>query len=257
MAVMTAIALGGLAISAATTANSFVQAGKQKTKQRQAEADAAAAMAEARKKLSINYTDELSIKKEPYELQRDALLSAGAQAIEAGVESERGGAATAGKVMMAQNEAQAGVTTAMGAEMTDIQKQQIAEKSRLRDLNTQLDLEEAAGQQGIAAEARDSAAAATQQGIQGIASTAQQGLAMVPLFPKTASAKAFGKLEGKMAKGGISQVDFQNKVQGLSSQAGYGNLSSVGGMKPDEFSAYMGELPKSKLKDIYGQLFPN
>lgn len=185
MAVATAVAVGGLALSAASTGMSFIQAGQQKSKQREAEAAAAKAMAAARAKLEINYTDQLAIKKEPYELQREAMLSQGAQAIQAGQESDRGAEATAGKVMMAQNEAQAGIRTAMGAEMTDIQKQQIAEQSRLRDLGVQLDLGEVAGQQKMAANAEEAATAHTAQGIQGAVSTAQQGLNMMPLFFKS------------------------------------------------------------------------
>lgn len=184
MGVATAVAIGGLALSAGTTAMSFVQAGQQKSKQREAEAAASAAMAEARKKLEINYTDELAINKEPYELQREAMLSQGALAIQAGQESERGAPATAGRVQMAQNEAQAGIRTAMGAEMNDIQKQQIQESSRLRDLGVQLDLGEAEGQQMIAQNAEEAATAHAAQGIQGIASTAQQGLNMLPLYFK-------------------------------------------------------------------------
>ena len=184
MGVATAVAIGGLALSAGSTAMSFVQAGEQKSKQRQAEAAAAAAMAEARKKLGINYTDELAVKKEPYELQREAMLSAGAQAIQAGAESERGAVATAGKVLMAQNEAQAGIRTAMGAEMTEIQNKQIQEQSRLRDLGVQLDLGEAEGAQMAAANAEQAATAAQAQGMQGIMSTAQQGLNMLPLYFK-------------------------------------------------------------------------
>ena len=187
MGVATAVAIGGLALSAGTTAMSFVQAGEQKSKQRQAEAAAAAAMAEARKKLGINYTDELAVKKEPYELQREAMLSAGAQAIQAGAESERGAVATAGKVLMAQNEAQAGIRTAMGAEMTEIQNKQIQEQSRLRDLGVQLDLGEAEGAQMAAANAEQAATTAQAQGMQGLMSTAQQGLNMMPLYFKDSS----------------------------------------------------------------------
>lgn len=189
MGVATAIAVGGLALSAGSTAMSFVQAGEQKDKQRQAEAAAAAAMAEARKKLEINYTDELAVKKEPYELQREAFLSQGAQAIEAGQESDRGSATTAGKVLMAQNEAQAGIRTAMGNEMTDIQNKQIQEQSRLRDLGVQLDLGEVEGQQMIAQNAEQASTAATAQGMQGLVSTAQQGLNMMPLYFKDSGNK--------------------------------------------------------------------
>jgi len=185
MGVATAVAVGGLAISAASTTMSFMNAAEQKSKQRAAEAAAAAAMAEARRKLQINYTDEMAVKKEPYELQREALLSAGAQAIQAGQESERGAVATAGKVQMAQNEAQAGIRTEMGKEMTDIQNKQIAEQSRLRDLGVQMDLGEVEGQQAMARDAEQQAAADNQAGWQGVMSTAQQGLGMVNLFPKS------------------------------------------------------------------------
>jgi len=185
MGVATAVAVGGLAISAASTANSFMQASKQGKMQREAEAKAAAAMAEARKKLEINYSKERAIQKEPYELQREAMLSAGAQAIQAGQESERGAAATAGKIYMAQNEGQAGIRTAMGAEMTEIEKEIIDENSRLRDLGVQLDLGEVQGQQQMAADAQQAKAAYTEAGVKGLADTAQMGLNMIPLFPKT------------------------------------------------------------------------
>jgi len=185
MGVATAVAIGGLAISAASTANSFMQASKQGKMQREAEAKAAAAMAEARKKLEINYSKERAIQKEPYELQREAMLSAGSQLIQAGQESDRGAAATAGKIYMAQNEGQAGIRTAMGAEMTEIEKEIIDENSRLRDLGVQLDLGEVEGQQKAAADAQQASAAYTEAGFKGLADTAQMGLNMTPLFAKT------------------------------------------------------------------------
>ena len=179
MGVATAVAVGGLVISAAS---SYMQASEQKKKEREAEAAAAAAMAEARKKLEINFTDELAINKDPYELQRDAMLSQGAMAIQAGQESERGSVATAGRVQMAQNEAQAGIRTAMSAEMTDIQNKKIQEASRLRDLGAQLDLGEAEGQQMIAANAEAAATAATQQGIQSSIGAVQGAASAIDLY---------------------------------------------------------------------------
>lgn len=179
-----AMAIGSFAFPLATTVMSFIGAGEQKRKQREAERAAERAMAEVRKQLSVNYFDEVAIKKEPYELQREALLSQGAMAIQAGVESERGGATTAGKVQMAQNEAQAGIRTAMGQEMNAIEQQSIEEKSRLRDLNAQLTLGEIEGQQQRAADAEQAAAAANQQGFEDLTNTLQTGLSMVPLFMK-------------------------------------------------------------------------
>lgn len=184
MGVATAVAIGGLAVSAASTTMSFIQAGEQKSKARQAEADAARAMAEARKKLEINYAKERAIKKEPYELAREAMLSSGAQVVQAGLESDRGAEVSAGKVQMAQNQGQAEIRSQMGAELTDIEKDIINENSRLRDLGFQLDTEEAAGAQLAARDAEEAAAAATTEGFQGLASTASQGLDMVNLYQK-------------------------------------------------------------------------
>jgi hypothetical protein len=176
------IAAAGLAVSAGSAGMSFAQAGKQRKLQRQAESDAEQAMAEARKKLEVNYYDQLAIQKEPYELQREAMLSQGAQAIQAGVESERGSAATAGRIAMAQNEAQAGIRTEMGKELMALEKLSAEEDSRLRDMGLNLDLAEVQGAQQAAADAQRAAAAATTQGMQSIQSLGQQAIQQAPLY---------------------------------------------------------------------------
>lgn len=184
IATATAIALGGLAISAGSTAMSFSQASKQSKLQREAEAKAAQAMAEARKKLNVNFAKNLSIQKEPYELAREAMLSTGAQALQASIESDRGPEVAAGKIQMAQNQGQADIRSVMGQELTDINKQVINEESRLRDLNAQLDLGEVEGAQLAARDAQEARTSAMTQGFQGLASMGQQALAMVPLYQK-------------------------------------------------------------------------
>ena len=185
MAVTTA-AVMGIAATAASTTMSFVQAGDQRDAQRNAERDADEAMQEARKKLEVNFYDKLSIQKEPYELEREALLSQGAEAIQAGVESERGAAATAGRVQLAQQQGQAGIRSAMGQELMGLERLSAQEQSRLRDVGVQLDLEEAAGAQLAAANAAELAGQAEQQGWQGVVSTAGEVASALPLvFPKT------------------------------------------------------------------------
>lgn len=238
MGVATAVAIGGLALSAASTAMSFVQAGEQKAKQREAEAAAEKAMAEAKKKLEVNFTDELAVKKEPYELQREAMLSQGAMAIQAGQESDRGSAATAGKVQMAQNEAQAGIRTEMGKEMTDIQNKQVQESSRLRDLGVQIDLGEVEGQQMMARNAEEAASAHTAAGIQGVMSTAQQGLGMVNLYPKSGAPASTQK--------GSFTVSNPNNVTDTTNPAFQGKAS-------DQFSNYGPQLPSNTNYDASGQ----
>ena len=196
MAAASAVAIGGLALQGVSTVMSFTQAGEQRAKQQEAEAKAAKAMAEARKKLEINFYDQQAVKKEPYELQREALLSQGAQAIQAGQESDRGAAATAGKVQMAQNEAQAGIRTEMGKEMTDIENKQLAEASRLRDLGAQLDLGQVEGAQMAAANAEEAATAYQEQGIQGAIGLGTQALNMINLYPKSNKAPGASPVAG-------------------------------------------------------------
>lgn len=175
----------GTAISAGSTAASFIQAGNQKRKQQDFEADAARALAEARKKLQVNYAEAMSVNKEPYNQERLAMLSAGAQIAQAAAESERGAAAVAGKLLASQQAGQADIANRQGTDMQNIQNAILEEESRLRDVNVGLDVQEIAGQQQAAADARLAADMATQQGIQGIAGTAAAGLQLIPLFPKT------------------------------------------------------------------------
>ena len=163
-AVITAQALGATM--------SFSQQLAQRSKQRQAEADAEAAMVLARRKLDVNFAEQATIKKEAYDSEREALLVQGAQAINAGIESERGAAATAGRVYAGQQAAQAAVRAAQADEMTNIESAIIEEDSRLRDLNVSLDLEEVAGNQMKAANAQAAAAAAGQQGWQNVVGAA-------------------------------------------------------------------------------------
>jgi len=177
-----ALAAASLAATAASTGMSFAQAGKQKKAMKQAERDADQAMQEARKKLEINFYDNLSIQKEPYELEREALLSQGAQAIQAGVESERGAAATAGRIQMAQQEGQAGVRSAFGQELTALERLSAQEESRLRDVGAQLDLGEVEGAQLAAANAQELRARSMEQGMQGVTSLGKQAVSYIPLF---------------------------------------------------------------------------
>lgn len=255
MGVATAVAIGGLAVSAASTTMSFVQAGQQKKKQRQAEAAAAEAMAAARKKLEVNFAKERAIQKEPYELAREAVTSMGAQAMQAAQEADRGAEAVAGKVQMAQNTGQAAIRGEMGQELTDIEKDIINEESRLRDLGVQLDLGEVEGAQLAARDAEEARAAAITEGMQGVTSTLQQGLAMVPLYQKSASANKFEKLQKGATKSGLDQAGFQQKIASLGSDnPQYGYLAGVGAQTPQEFQSFMTGLDKSQLKGIYKTL---
>ena len=190
MAGFTAIAAGiGLATTAASTGISFRQASKQNDLAKDAQREANKAMKEARARLEVNYADALSIPKEAYELQREAMLSQGAQALEAGIESERGSAATAGRVLAAQQAAQSGIRTDMAQELFDIEAMKLEEDSRLRDINVQMDIGEAMGAQQRAADAQAASTAAKQQGIQEAISLGEQAMSFIPLYAQDRNAQ--------------------------------------------------------------------
>ena len=190
---MAAAAIASLALSALGTGMSFGQASKQRRSEQKAIRSAEAAMEQARKRLEVNYLDALAIQKEPYELEREALLVAGAQGIEAARESERGAAAGVGRIQLAQQRGQQGIRSAMGREMTALDKAAAAEDSRLRDAQAQLDLGEAAGAQMAAANASKAAAAAQLQGFQQLASLGVQALETAPLYAKSQGVRDFNK----------------------------------------------------------------
>ena len=224
-----------------------------------AQREADAAMEKARARLDVNYAEAQSIKKEGYELESDANLAAGAQAMIASVEGDaRGGAATAGRVLASQNQAQAQTRVAMGDELTNIETSILEEDSRLRDLNVSLDLEEVAGNQQKAADAERKAAAATKQGVQQAVQTAGAAVsAFVPLYQQKTQKQIdavggmsltpeqyakFGNVEGgsmgEAAGKGFTNLDF-DKVKNFS-------RSEMRAFKKDLSAAQTNMLFKSK-----------
>jgi len=250
MAALTSIAAGvGIAASVGGAAMSFSQANKQKKLQKEAEAEADKAMAEAEKKLSVNYMNALSVQKEPYKLQREAMLAQGTQATDAAQESERGAAAGAGRVQMAQNEAQGAIRTDMGKELTEIERLKVAEESRLRDLLTQMKLGEVEGAQMAARNAQEMAAQATTQGFEGLTSAATQAANLVPLYAKTGitqdslkgmqfnpeQMKSFGQVGGNTlgapGSNGFTNLDFE----------------AIQNMNPSQFNQFKNDLSRPQI----------
>lgn len=183
MVLATALTLAAAGSQLAGAGMSFANARKQKQRQREAEATADKYMAEARRKLEKNYMESLAIQKEPYELEREASLVAGAQAIEALRESERG-MGRVGAIYGQQQQAQRQIASAMGQEMFNLDYLTAQEESRLRDIGTQLDLGEVTGAQLEAANAEERRQQQLQAGVKGIGGAAMTGLDAMALFGK-------------------------------------------------------------------------
>ena len=93
------LGLTGLGVGVATTAASFGQAAAQSKKQKRAQAAADKALEDARKRLDVNYMEDLGINKEIYDIARDRSMVQAAGLMEAAREGRtRGVASTAGQV---------------------------------------------------------------------------------------------------------------------------------------------------------------
>lgn len=196
MPALTSIAAGvSIAATATGAGMSFAQASKQKKKAAEAEAAAAEAMRNARQKLEINFYKGLGINREPYELERDALLSAGTSLIQAGTESERGANAIAGRVLAGQNTGQRQIATDMGREIQDLNKLVAAEDANLNRLGLNLDLATVEGANKAAANYEAMRNKSIEQGFAGVTNTASQLLANAPLYQKNSAAKQLSNLE--------------------------------------------------------------
>jgi hypothetical protein len=179
MAVATALTVAAIGVGLGQAGMSFAQVGKEKRKAKEAEINAQRALSAANKDLEKNYAEQLSIYKEPYELEREALMVTGAQAIEGLRESDRG-LARVPAVQQAIQQGQRKIATAMGTEGQRIKEQVVGEDMRLRDLRTQIQLGEVAGQQMAQADAEEAAAQYMQQGMQGIQQASMAGLSLLP-----------------------------------------------------------------------------
>jgi hypothetical protein len=226
-----AIATGTVAV--AGSISSFSQASKAKKRGQKAERDAKKAMAEAKKRLGVNVYEQLSIQKEPYELAREAALVAGAQGLQAGVEgSERGAAATAGRVFMGQQDAQAKIRAAMGQELQGIQQQVVGEEQRLKDLGMGINLGEVAGAQEAARDAQEQRAAALQAGFEGLIQAGSSVAGAAPLYSgggaKTnVNTQSLGMNTGQTTTPGVRTAGVQPTQQVQAQQPTFGFNNTI------------------------------
>jgi hypothetical protein len=189
MAVLAAI---GLATSAVSTIASFAQAAKQQNMMDDANAAAASAIKEARKRLDVNVYDALTVSDTPYERQREMFnaqtqqMMAGFQ--ELGVQGMRG----AGVALQQGSQMQEKIADVKTQKLEGIEKIQLDEDARLKDLNTQLDIQEAQGAQLAARDAQEFETGAITQGFEGLTSMGAQAGGMFELYKQDNSTDISG-----------------------------------------------------------------
>lgn len=225
----TTAAVVGAGTALAGSYMSFKQASQQSKAATTARIEAEKAIQEAKKRAEQNVFEALSLTKEPYERAREAALVTGAQAIEAGRESERGGAATAGRALMAQNLQQGQIADIQAQEMQGLNQMVAAEESRLKDYAANVSLAEAAGAQQAIRDAEKLRSQAMVQGFQGLGQVASSVGQALPLFYEGQGAKAYDNLVGQATTAGLSQEQLQNQLATLgTSDPNFAKLSGVG-----------------------------
>ncbi len=177
-----ALQLGAQLVSAGL---SFKQAADEKRLMQQANKAAAKKMLEARGKLGVNEFEAIDINKEIYELEREQMLTLGANALQMGVEGDpRGGAAMAGRAMLANNQGAARIRTAMAQDQRNIDKMVAQQGARNREMGIGLDLAEVEGAQEASALHQTNRNAAITQGMSAVTGAAKTVYESEPLYKR-------------------------------------------------------------------------
>jgi hypothetical protein len=260
MAIGTAATVVSIAATAAGAGMSFRQANKQKKFYEKYQEDAAKSMVEAKKIIDVNYLESLSIPTQAYEMEKDILQAASAQALEAGREGDqRGVAATAGRVQAATADAARGIRADMSGELYDLNKLTQEENRNIATKLANLNLAEVEGAQLAARDAQEARAAAMTQGFKSVASLSGQLVGAANLYGKSDQAKLLGGITKdyeQALKSGQLGADYLNPdsttmtaQQAIAKAGGFG--PEVAGLSEDQFQDYITKLPMDKLQALF------
>ena len=209
-----ALGLTSLGVGLATTGASFGQAAAQSKKQKRAQAAADKALQDARKRLDVNYMEDLGINKEIYDIARDRSMVQAAGLMEAAREgATRGVASTAGQVYQQDLLGQQQIMAQQEQEMNRIEGLIAAEDARLEGLQADISLQEAEGAQRAAAEAENAKRAAISQGIEGAINVVGQAASMAPLYSKGTAGKRQQAMAAAAPGGGIEGMTRREYLQ--------------------------------------------
>lgn len=244
MAVATATALG-IAAAASTAAGagmSFAQAAKQSRLRREADEAAQKAIEEAKKAINVNTYAALNVPMLPYQLQREALAQATAQAMEAAKESGRGGGAMAGRVLAEAQQNQLAIASEQAQELARLEQLKAAQQKSIQDELADVSLAEAEGAQLASRQAEYMRNQAITQGVQQLGSLAGQIAGMPELYPQQKPEKTIGAP--------LQQVTVPRENPMVpKSYTPTGKISDIGPKNPFSISS-VGEYERSKKTQL-------
>lgn len=262
-------AVAALGVQAATGLVSLAQSQIIAKKQEGADKIAAEKLQQAYGILDKNVYAAIALPMKQFNIQREALAAQGAQVVEAGRESQRGAAATAGSTMAQFNNALRGIQSEAEGQYYDLELAKAQEQARKDDIRTGLKLSEVEGAQAASAMYAEQKGRATQQAISSGIGALGQGLSMVPLFQATPQQRAVSDLQdsyAKAAKSGQLGSSFLNekgepigfemstlKNMGLGDEdiKALDIYDKAGAIDPNKFQDYLGKQDVNDLRDIY------
>jgi hypothetical protein len=261
IATSTAIAIG---TSVASAGASAVQASQASGNANRAKKESEDAFKRAMNELTSNKFAALNLPTEAYERQREAVLSAGAQATEAGRESERGAAATAGRIQMAQQEGQRQIAGAMGEDLMKLEGLTAQEETRLSGARANLELAQAEGAQAAAAQFGAQSDAAITGAFSSLASAGQQYMQGSELFKQSEGQreldrlnKEYDKLEnvsGTFKDTGGNKLSFDDATSKLIRyDKAFAPMANMSPLQRQDFLARNPNLLKSLDASIFSQ----
>ena len=256
----------GISTALASAGSSAVQAVRAGQAARNASSRATQAFDEAMNKLSANQFAGIGLPREAMERQIEANLSAGAEATQAGRESERGAAAIAGQVYRGQTEAQRAIAGDIGEQLMGLETATAQEEARLNQARAGLNLAEAEGAQQAAAQFGAQKDAAITGAFSSLQSAGQQFMQGSELFKPSEGAKNFNDLLSqyeKAGKDGVLSKQFLDPKTNkplpfetvLSKLTGDRNVASkIGSLKGGQLQDYLIKNPNI-MRSISGDVF--
>lgn len=258
-------AIIGISTALASAGGSAAQAVSAGQAARNASSRATKAFDEAMQKLSANQFAGIGLPMEVRDRQIEANLAAGAEATQAGRESERGAAAIAGQVYRGQTEAQRNIAGDIGQQLMGLETATAQEEARLSQARANLNLAEAEGAQQAAAQAGAQQAAAVKGIFTGLESAGQQYMEGSELYKANEGTKELANLkkeyETAVKKGSVGSrfKDAQGNVLAFEDilprlQAPNVELSGLQGLQGTQITDYFVKRP-SVTKSLLGMSF--
>jgi hypothetical protein len=259
-----------IAVQAGTALISGVQAQKMRKEQQKSEQEAARLMQDIYGELEKNQYAAVGLPMKSFELEREALAAQGAQAVQAGAESERTAAATAGLTMSQYRKALRDIQSEQADKMLELDLLTAQEAARKGDIKMQFKAQEAEGAAAAAADFEQRKLAAVGGAIEGVIGAAGTAMSAIPLFKATKGVRVASDITdsyNQALKSGNLAPDLYdasgnplNASQAIAKRLGLDDakLKELGMydkdtnmFNDDRFMDYVSKLPEEDLQSVF------